>query len=272
MTAPRSPIADAPAPIATSVSTADNVIARGADAVRIADDLTPDEIADHLAITHRHLVEAEAQWPGLVSLPADDRNGNLGKLVAQLSPALRALFDALTPVPGEDPHTTKSKQKLLTVFNATVGDADRGHDPEVFEVALLATRLTRVEAEQAIVNKLEKMRKHFADDLLNTGEMVVGPGLQAIDVARTISSARPEFRSLLAPVLNALKDMTKDARAEQNRARTLPEQLNKATASAAKTTIKANTEIVRAQFSKDALAAELAAMSGEVVTPPGAKR
>jgi hypothetical protein len=189
------------------------------DEVTIADDFSLLLIATHLASTLQLIVSAEAQWPGLVSLVTAERTGNLGKLIALLDPSLRALFDALTPVEGEAPTTTAAKKKLASVFNAALGDQDQGKDPAVFEVELLVRRLTRIEASQKIVDALDALRKRFADDMLNTGAMVVQPGLKALEVARGIADSNAEFRSLLAPVTNSLGDMTKGARLAQAEAR-----------------------------------------------------
>ena len=75
----------------------------------IADDLSIEEIADHLAKTLVHTASTEALWPGLISLPAGDRTGNLGKLVAQLSAPLQHLCTALTPKAGEDQQTRRRR-------------------------------------------------------------------------------------------------------------------------------------------------------------------
>lgn len=198
----------------------------------IADDFTRQQIADHLASTLQDIVHVEAKWPGLVSLVESDRTGNLGKLIALLDPSLHSLFEALTPLDGEAPAKTAVKTKLAAVFNATLGNQDQGKDPGMFEVDLLVRRITRIKASQQIVTALEALRKLFADDILNTGAMVVEPGLKALDVARGIADSNDEFRSLLAPVTNSLSDMTKAARLAQSDAR--------AKAKAAKATGQAN--------------------------------
>jgi hypothetical protein len=193
-------------------------IAPAADVI-IADDFTIPKIASQLAATLQLIIAAEANWPGLVSLVGSARSGNLGKLIALLDPQLRALFEALTPVEGEAASKTATKKKLAAVFNAALGDQDQGKDPGVFEVDLLVRRLIRIEAAQKIVEALDALRKLFADDILNTGAMVVEPGLKALEVARGIADSNPEFRSLLAPLTNSLSDMTKAARAAQAEAR-----------------------------------------------------
>lgn len=187
--------------------------------VTIADDFTTAQIAEHLASTLQCFVTAEASWPGLVSLVGADRSGNLGKLITLLDPSLRGLFEALTPAAGEAPGKTASKKKLAAIFNAALGDQDQGKDPGVFEVELLVRRLTRIEASQKIVDALDALRKRFADDILNTGAMVVEPGLKALEVARGVADSNDEFRSLLAPLTNSLSGMTKAARAAQADAR-----------------------------------------------------
>jgi hypothetical protein len=187
--------------------------------VTIADDFTTQQIDEHLASTLQHIVSAEANWPGLVSLVGAERTGNLGKLITQLDPALRGLFEALTPVDGEAPAKTATKKKLAAVFDAALGNQDQGKDPGVFEVDLLVRRLTRIKASQQIVESLDALRKLFADDILNTGAMVVEPGLKALDVARGIADSNAEFRSLLAPLTNSLSEMTRAARQAQAEAR-----------------------------------------------------
>lgn len=179
----------------------------------IADDLSSTEIAARRALTLKLFVDAEAQWPGLVQLQTADRTGNVGKLVARLDPALRALFAALTPVAGEAAAVTAVKKKAAAVFDAALGAADGGKDPEVFEVDRLVARLDRIHAEQEIAAKLGELKKKFDDDVMNTGELVVEPGLKATDIAKSLSASNADFHSLLAPALNALGDLTKAARA-----------------------------------------------------------
>ena len=77
------------------------------------------------------------------------------------------------------------QKKLAGVFNAALGDQDQGKDPGVFEVDLLVRRLTRIEAAQKIVTALDALRKLFADDMLNTGAMVVEPRLKVLEASPT---------------------------------------------------------------------------------------
>jgi len=143
----------------------------------------------------------------------------LGKLVVQMSAPLRRLFAAMTPAEGDDAPTREHKAQLAAVFDTMLGKEDRGRDDARFEADLLGRRLDRVEAEQKIVDALDELRARFADDALNTGEMVVRPGLRALEVARAAAASSPAFKSLLAPALNALSDMTKGARRHQEAAR-----------------------------------------------------
>ncbi|MFO0587012.1 MAG: hypothetical protein U0441_05725 [Polyangiaceae bacterium] len=186
---------------------------------KIADDYDADEIKEHSARALSAIQSVNAEWPGLVKLPASDKSGNLGKLVGQLGGPLKALFTALTPSDKDDHATRESKAKLATVFDAMMGKSDRGKDPLHFEVDLLLRRMERVQAELKIAEALKEARQRFVDDAMNTGEMVVEPGLRALEIARTAASSNEEFRSLLAPVLDGLSDMTKRARQYQEEAR-----------------------------------------------------
>jgi hypothetical protein len=187
--------------------------------VVFADDLSLTEIDAHRRAALESISAAKGTFPGLVQLQEAERAGSLGKMIALLGPALHHLFSALTPAPTDDAATVATKKKLATVFDTLLGDKDQGKDPGLFEVDLLVRRVTRIEAEQEIVTKLEETKKAFSDDILNTGVMVVDPGLKAIEVARTIANTKPEFKSLLAPVTNALGEMTKAARAAQAKAK-----------------------------------------------------
>lgn len=186
---------------------------------KIADDYDTNEIEEHRVRALSAIQSVNAEWPGLVKLPASDKSGNLGKLVGQLGGPLTALFGALTPSDKDDQPTRESKVKLAAVFDAMMGKTDRGKDPLHFEVDLLVRRLERVQAELKIAEALKEARQRFVDDAMNTGEMVVEPGLRALEIARTAASSNEEFRSLLAPVLDGLSDMTKRARQYQEEAR-----------------------------------------------------
>ena len=166
-------------------------LAAAAPATPVADDFTDQQIADHLAASLQLLTSLGAQWPGLVSLVGVEKVGNVGRLVGLLGAPLRELFAALTPVAGEDPARAATKVKLVAVFDAALGDADQGKDPSAFEVDLLARRLDRIEAEQKILAAIDALRATFADDVMNTGAMVIEPGLKALEMARSCRPATP---------------------------------------------------------------------------------
>ncbi|MFO0757217.1 MAG: hypothetical protein U0359_12050 [Byssovorax sp.] len=168
------------------------------------DDLPSAEIDKRLAETRAHLDAIRALWPGLVRLDEGQRQHSLGKGLNVLSPALRLLFGVLLPQKGPPP-------ALAAHFDA-LGDQDSGKDPAHFEVDLLSRRLARVEAEQKLHDELSELCRHFGDDILSTGGEVIGPGLLALDLARSLSRANPGYQAHLAPVLDALRQMTKRAR------------------------------------------------------------
>ena len=176
------------------------------------DDLTEQDLDDRLARTQALIAQILALWPGLVRLAEDERRTSAGQSLTTLASPLGALFAVLAPPNQPVPAIAKAFDVL--------GAQDQGKDPESFEAALLARRLYRAEAEQKIVAALDALSRHFADDVINTGEMVVGPGLLALDLARSLAKAKPEFGSLLAPVLDGFRNMTKQARKrlEQKRA------------------------------------------------------
>jgi len=200
-------------------------VRKTAAAAKIADDYTNDEIDLHEEKTLGFIANADKEWVGMVKLPVSDKAGNVGKLLTRLGEPLGALFDALVPHEGDDPNKQAAKTRLAAVFDSMLGAQDRGKDPARFEVELLARRLRRAEAELRIAAALEEARQRFADDAMNTGEMVIEPGLRALEVARTAASTNPEFRSLLAPVLDKLGDMTKKARQYQDEARKVAEKV-----------------------------------------------
>jgi hypothetical protein len=183
-----------------------------------ADDFTQEEIAAQKQATLDNVNTIGAQWSGLVSLKKDERLGNPGKALGSLAPALRLLCLALIPQPGEDPKLVATKKKLATIFDQALGAADHGKDDDAFEADLLLRRLDRIDAQEHIAERLEAESKRFRDDALNTGETVVEPGSRGIELARGLAS-NEEFHSLLAPVLNALSDMTRAARTAQANAR-----------------------------------------------------
>ena len=70
--------------------------------------------------------------------------------------------------------------------------------------------------------KESDLAKHFnglGDDALHTGAMVVAPGMMAIALPRTLAGSSAAHRSVLAPVLDAFRALTKAARASAAEAR-----------------------------------------------------
>lgn len=187
----------------------------------MADDFSLEEIAAQKQSTLEAINAIGALWAGLVSLEKEGRSGNAGKAITSLTPALRLLFTALVPQPGEDARRVATKKKAATVFNVTLGDADHGKQDDTFEADLLLRRLERVDAQHDIADALRALAKRFDDDALNTANTIVDPGLRGIELARGMAS-NPEFQSLLAPVINALSDLTRAARAAQANARKPP--------------------------------------------------
>lgn len=184
----------------------------------LADDFTQEEIAAQKQATLDEVNTIGARWSGLVSLKKDERNSNSGRGLGRLAPALRLLCLALIPQPGEEPKLVATKKKLAGIFDQALGAADHGKDDDAFEAELLLRRLERIEAEDAIAERLEAEAKRFRDDALNTADTVVDPGSRGIELARGLLE-NAEFHSLLAPVFNELSDLTRAARAAQANAR-----------------------------------------------------
>lgn len=168
------------------------------------DDLTPEEIDHRLAETLIHIDALKALWPDLTGLPTDERRKSAGRVLHNLAPALRALFDALL--------TRDGQETPLAAHFHVLGDADSGVDPERFEVALLARRLHRIQAEQQVQQELEKLARNLGDDILSTGERIVTPGRLALDLARSIAQGNSAYRSVLTPMFDALSKLTSRAR------------------------------------------------------------
>lgn len=166
--------------------------------------LSSEEVAERVAKTRQHLTAIRALWPGLTRLDEAQRKLSLGKNVAVLATPLRLLFALLEPKTG-------GSIELAKHFDA-LGNQDGGEDPEHFETPLLARRLERAEAERQVLEELEDLGRLFGDDILSTGGEVVGPGLLALSLARSLSQVNPSYRTQLAPVLDALRQLTKKAR------------------------------------------------------------
>jgi hypothetical protein len=174
------------------------------DVVVDPDDLDKEALDERVRLTLEHIEAIKRLWPGLVRLSEEERGSSLGRSFSQFKGPLRALFTLLAPKDGKD-------SALLKVFHV-LGDEDRGDDSERFEPELLLRRMARVEAEQRIADELATFGRLVGDDVLNTAEMVLGPGLLALELSRTVAKANAEHRSALTPVLDTLRSMTKKAR------------------------------------------------------------
>jgi hypothetical protein len=175
------------------------------------DDLTEAELVTHFEKTMEHITSIKDLWSGLQRLEEIERTTSSGRNVGLFAHPLRLLFGVLKPKEGKRP-------EVASYFDA-LGDSDHGEDPEKFEPELLARRLTRVEHQQKIQVALDELQRHFADDTLHTGSLVMEPGLLALAMARTLSATNKAFKSTLAPVTDALREMTKRARAAAAEAR-----------------------------------------------------
>lgn len=190
------------------------------------DALTDEEVERRTIETRKHLDAVRALWPGLKRLEEGERKKSKGKTALGMEEPLRALFAALILPPlthkqetALEPDQRKlrdQQQKLRATFDA-LGDQDGGVDPDRFEVELLARRLDRMAREQEIARELSDLSRHFGDDALHTGALVAGPGIVAIGLARELARANPAFRSLLAEMTDALRNMTKAARKVSNK-------------------------------------------------------
>ncbi len=169
------------------------------------DTLTKQEIDKLVANTLYHLEEAIKPWHGLRRMTEEERKASPGKALGVFAKPLALLFARLSAGPdGKRPSIAKAFDVL--------GAKDGGVDPERFEAELLDVRLYRAQAEQKIIEKLDEASRHFGDDVFDIGEMVMGPGLLAIELARTIAKTSDEYASVLAPVLDAFRGLTKPAR------------------------------------------------------------
>ncbi|KYF77198.1 hypothetical protein BE11_06660 [Sorangium cellulosum] len=168
------------------------------------DQLSSAQIEQRVEKTLDHVEAIRSLWPGLERLEEGRRKRSVGRSLGVLGPPLAKLFALLRPRDGKDSALARSFHVL--------GDQDDGDDPERFEVELLERRLKRAVAEQKVADALEDLARHLDDDALATGEMVIGPGLAALDLARTIARQNATFRAVLAPVLDDFRAMTKQAR------------------------------------------------------------
>jgi hypothetical protein len=178
---------------------------------RDIDDLTEEEIVARFNETIPHIAAIKALWPGLQRLEEVERMTSGGRNLSQFTHPLGLLFTLLKPTSGKAP-------EMASFFDA-LGDEDHGDDPAKFEPELLSRRMLRVEYEQKIQVALDDLQRHFGDDVLHTGSQVMEPGLLALAMARTLSVTNKTFKSTLAPVIDALRAMTKRARAVAAEAR-----------------------------------------------------
>jgi hypothetical protein len=175
------------------------------------DECSKEELDVLFKQSNQELDALEARWAGLIQQTKEERARSIGRGLTVLGPPLHLLFDLLMPKNGKE-------SELAKHFNG-LGDADFGEDPDTFEPELLSRRLYRVEYEQKLQARLETLARHFGDDALHTGEMVIGPGMMAIALARTLALSSAAHRSLLAPVLDAFRALTRAARARAAAAR-----------------------------------------------------
>ncbi|MEO5728588.1 MAG: hypothetical protein ABI134_32740 [Byssovorax sp.] len=179
--------------------------------VKKIDELSKAELDVLFEESNQELDKLEARWAGLVKQTEQERARSIGRSLGVLGGPLGLLLDILMPKNGKESDLAKH-------FNG-LGDADFGEDPDKFEPELLSRRLHRVEYEQQLQARFEKMARHFGDDALHTGAMVVAPGMMAIALARTLAGSSAAHRSVLAPVLDAFRALTKAARASAAEAR-----------------------------------------------------
>ncbi|WP_437280105.1 hypothetical protein WME90_05955 [Sorangium sp. So ce375] len=180
------------------------------------DQLSAAQIEERVEKTLQHIEAIQALWPGLERLEEGRRTRSVGRSLGVLGPPLAKLFALLRPKDGKDSPLARSFHVL--------GDQDDGDDPERFEVELLERRLKRALAQQKVADALEDLARHLDDDVLATAETVIGPGLAALDLARTIARQNATFRAILAPVLDDFRAMTKQARKGKKPEAPKPEQ------------------------------------------------
>jgi hypothetical protein len=167
------------------------------------DRLTQAELEELEEKTAEHIQAIKALWSGAVRLEEAERRTSVGRNLPALSGPLQRLFGALRESPD-----------LAKAFDV-LGGQDHGDDPDRFEIELLERRLGRVQAQRRMADALQDVARHLDDDALVTSEQVVSPGLLALGLARTLGKTNPAFRSALAPVLDAFRELTKRARSKR---------------------------------------------------------
>lgn len=186
------------------------------------DALSPDELRERHEQTLKHIAAIKALWPGLTQLPKKDRQRHPGRIAASMEKPFYMLFGLLMPrskeeikkLSKEEQEQEAQRQKMIEMFNTSLGEEDAGLDGERFEAELLLRRLDRMNKQWQISESLGELARLLDDDALHTGGMVASPGLAALDLVRSLTRNNATFRSLLAPVLDALREMTKAARAK----------------------------------------------------------
>jgi len=185
--------------------------APAAKIVKPVDQLTEEELDQLYSETLDEIAALKKRWRGLVQLTDKQRENHPGKQLGGQTPALSALFSILLPDKHDDEEKAKTRSKLAKHFDA-FGDKDGGVDPERFEADLLGRRLRRIAAQQKVADELGKLSRLISDDVLHTSEVVLIAGSSALDMVRTLAAGNATYSQFLAPVTNALRDMTKAAR------------------------------------------------------------
>ncbi len=180
-------------------------------ATKPVDQLSDEEIDQLYKDTIDDLAALGARWRGLVQLTDKQRENHPGRNLGAQTPALSALFSILLPNKHDDAKKAEARSKLAAHFDA-FGDKDGGEDPDVFEAHLLARRIHRIALQQKVADELGKLSRLMSDDVLHTSEIVLLAGQSALDMVRTLSSGNATYSQMLAPVTNALRELTKAAR------------------------------------------------------------
>lgn len=185
-----------------------------------------EDLARRVEETNRHIEAIERLWPGLHRLPEKNRRNHPGIVAQVLGKPLETLFSVLAPIhkpevrkPKQEPDEHEQvQQRLAQAFHAGLGDQDHGVDPATFEADRLLLAQRTINHQTAIADRLGLLARDFGDDALDTGALLAEVGQPALDLARSLAAANPAFRAVLAPVLDALRNMTKAARAARAKA------------------------------------------------------
>jgi len=169
------------------------------------DDMPEVEIDKRVAETLGHIHAILQLWPSMIRLTALQRRASIGRSLGVLTGPLEVLLGIIARPKG------KPAPAIAQAFDV-LGAQDHGQDPERFEGELIARRIHRVQAEQKVQKALADLARHFGDDVIHAGEMVVGPGMLALGLAKSLAKATPEYATALAPLFDALRAMTKGTR------------------------------------------------------------